>query len=113
MNEGMNTIVYPVKDIEKGKELFSTLLGVEPSVDLPHYVQYEVGEMKIGLNPNGHAMGATGALCFWDVADIEDAIEELTAAGAHLSQAPRDVGGKLVGSVKDADGNFIGLIQAP
>jgi len=113
MNEGMKTVIYPVKDIAKGKELFSTLLGVKPSVELPHYVHFEVGDLKIGLSTSGHAQGYTGALCYWDIDDIEQAIEELTAVGAHIDQAPKDVGGgKLVATVKDGDGNLIGLIQA-
>jgi hypothetical protein len=35
-------------------------------------------------------------------------------AGAEAQQAIKDVGGgKLIASVKDADGNIIGLIQSP
>jgi len=38
----------------------------------------------------------------------------LVDAGAQVHQEVRDVGGgKLIASVKDADGNIIGLIQLP
>ena len=33
-------VVYPVKDIEKAKQLFTKLLGTEPYVDSPYYVGY-------------------------------------------------------------------------
>jgi predicted enzyme related to lactoylglutathione lyase len=113
MNEGMKTIIYPVKDIAKAKAWFGTLLGAKPTVDKPFYVHFEIGDLKIGLNPNGHAQGSTGALCYWNVADIEKSLKELTDAGAQAVQAPEDVGGgKLVATVKDADGNVFGLIQA-
>jgi len=49
---------------------------------------------------------------YFVVSDIQDSLQSLTAAGAQVPQAVRDVGvGKLIATVKDADGNVIGLIQ--
>lgn len=49
---------------------------------------------------------------FWHVADIEESIATLAAFGAHTVEEPKNVGGgNLVASVKDADGNIIGLFQ--
>ena len=33
MNQGIRTVIYPVKDIGRGKALFSNLLGVAPYAD--------------------------------------------------------------------------------
>ncbi len=33
MNQGIRTVIYPVKDIAQAKTLYSKLLGVEPSMD--------------------------------------------------------------------------------
>jgi predicted enzyme related to lactoylglutathione lyase len=56
----------------------------------------------------------TAPLPYWLVDDINKAIEQLVAAGATVQQQPREVGGgKLVASVKDADGNVTGLMQNP
>ncbi len=33
MNQGVRTIIYPVKDIARAKTLFRKLLGVEPYAD--------------------------------------------------------------------------------
>jgi catechol 2,3-dioxygenase-like lactoylglutathione lyase family enzyme len=33
VNQGIRTVIYPVKDLAQAKTLYSTLLGVEPSVD--------------------------------------------------------------------------------
>ena len=33
MNQGIRTVIYPVKDIAQAKTLYSKLLGVEPYVD--------------------------------------------------------------------------------
>ena len=53
----------------------------------------------------------TGPVCFWHVDDITKSLKALLDAGAEAQQEVRDVGGgKLIASVKDADGNVIGLI---
>ena len=56
----------------------------------------------------------TGPVNYWEVTDINASIQELLHAGAQVQQDPRDVGGgKLVATLKDADGNPIGLMQNP
>ena len=40
MNQGVKTIIYPVKDMARAKTLFLTLLGVEPYSDQPHYTGF-------------------------------------------------------------------------
>src|SRR4051794_27285288 len=114
MSKGVQTIIYPVKDINATKQLFNALLGVEPVMDQPYYVGYRVGGQDIGLDPHGHAKGMTGPLAYVQVADIEATLAALLAAGASEVQGVKDVGGgKLIASVQDADGNPIGLMQEP
>jgi predicted enzyme related to lactoylglutathione lyase len=113
MSEGMKTIIYPVKDIARARKLFGALLGVKPQVDEPYYVGFDAGGLHVGLAPNGHAQGMTGGVCYWNVSDIGKSVKQLVDAGAQVQQDAKDVGGgKLVATVKDADGNVIGLIQA-
>jgi len=48
------------------------------------------------------------------VNDIQTSLQLLLEAGAQVQQAVQDVGGgKLIASVKDADGNVTGLLQSP
>jgi hypothetical protein len=37
-------------------------LGVAPYVDAPYYVGFKVGELEVGLDPNGHRKGQTGPI---------------------------------------------------
>jgi predicted enzyme related to lactoylglutathione lyase len=112
MTEGIKTIIYPVKDLAGARTLYGELLGVEPYMDEPYYVGYKVGGQDIGLDPNGYSQGMTGPLCYWHVDDIEASLKALLGAGAEAQQEVRDVGGgKLIATVKDADGNVIGLVQ--
>ncbi|MHB8463566.1 MAG: VOC family protein [Acidimicrobiales bacterium] len=111
---GMRTILFPVKDIAASKDLYARLLGVAPSVDQPYYVGFDVDGQHVGLDPNGHGKGMSGPVGYWHVADIGECVEVLLGAGGATEQPITDVGGgKLVASVKDADGNIVGLLQAP
>jgi len=112
MTEGIKTIIYPVRDLSKAKELFSVLAGVRPGMDQPYYVGFDVERQDVGLDPNGHSQGMTGPFAYWHVDDIRGTLKALLEAGAQVKQDVKDVGGgKLVASVTDPDGNVIGLVQ--
>jgi predicted enzyme related to lactoylglutathione lyase len=108
----MNAIIYPVRDGAKAKQLYAAWLGVEPYVDSPYYVGFRVGDHEVGLDPHGFDQGLTAPVGYTDVADIEEALSRLEAAGATRRDAPHDVGGgMLIATVNDADGHVIGLRQ--
>ncbi|MFF1449262.1 VOC family protein [Streptomyces sp. NPDC058274] len=112
MTAGLKTIIYPVKDIARAKALFTALLGIEPYADEAYYVGFKDAGQDVGLDPNGHAKGMTGPVPYWHVSDIKSTLAGLLAAGAEPLQEVQDVGGgRLIASVKDADGNLIGILQ--
>src|SRR5689334_10480753 len=114
MNQGVKTIIYPVKDITQAKKFYSTLLGIEPFADSPYYVGFMVGDQQIGLDPHGHQSGMTGPIAYYHVDDIKKSLQSLVYGGAQGQQEPKDVGGgRLIASIKDADGNIFGLLQDP
>ena len=111
LNQGIRTVIYPVKDIARAKALFRNLLGVEPHVDQPYYVGFRVGDQDIGLDPNGHKAGVTA---YYHVDDIRKSMQLLLDSGAQVLQEVKDVGGgKLIAFGRDAEGNIIGLLQSP
>ena len=114
MTSGMKTIIYPVKDLAAAKELYGKLFGVTPYADEVYYVGFKVDGQDAGLDPNGHSRGMTGPVGYWHVDDIKKSIKLFLDAGGQTQQEVKDVGGgKLVATVKDGDGNLIGLLQAP
>ncbi len=109
MNKGVKTIIYPVTDLNQAKQFYTTLLGVEPVVAGDYYVGFQVGDQHIGLDPYTHREGMTS---YFHVSDIQKSFQELVDAGAQVIEEVKDVGGgRLVASVKDANGNIIGLSQ--
>jgi predicted enzyme related to lactoylglutathione lyase len=110
--QGIQTVLHPVSDLAKAKELYAALLGVAPQAEGPYYVGFEAAGQQIGLVPGGGPQGMTSPVAYWHVADIEAKLAEVTAAGATVKESPRDVGGgRLVATVTDLDGNVLGLLQ--
>jgi predicted enzyme related to lactoylglutathione lyase len=110
--QGVKTLLHPVSDLAKAKEVYSALLGIEPQHDAPYYVGYEAEGQHIGLVPGGGPQGMSSPVAYWHVADIEAKLAEVTAAGATVKEAAHDVGGgRLVATFSDPDGNVLGLVQ--
>ena len=114
MTTEMRTVIVPVKDVEAARRLYATLLGIEPYTDEPYYVGFRPAGLEVGLDPNGHASGMTGPVCYWHVEDIRATVDTLVGRGADVQAEVRDVGGgRLVATIRDADGNPVGLLQDP
>lgn len=113
MSKGIQTILFPVENAESAKALFIKLLGEDPIADTPYYVGFKVAGQDIGLVPNGRATQAmTGPVAFVHVDDIKAMHQTVLDAGGETVQDVRDVGnGRLVATVKDAEGNVFGLLQ--
>ncbi|MEV0414097.1 VOC family protein [Streptomyces sp. NPDC050448] len=110
--QGIKTVLHPVSDLAKAKEVYAALLGVPPQTDESYYVGFETAGQHIGLVPSGGPQGMTSPVAYWHVPDIEAKLAEVTAAGATVKEPARDVGGgRLVATVTDPDGNVLGLLQ--
>lgn len=110
--QGIKTVLHPVSDLAAAKAVYTALLGAAPTADSEYYVGYDAEGQHIGLVPAGGPQKMTSPVAYWHVADIEAKLAEVTAAGAAVQDAPRDVGGgRLVATFTDPDGNVLGLIQ--
>jgi predicted enzyme related to lactoylglutathione lyase len=112
--QGIQTVLHPVSDLKKAKAVYTALLGVPPQADSDYYVGFEAAGQQIGLVPADGPQDMTSPVAYWHVTDIEAKLAEVTAAGATVKDAPRDVGaGRLVATITDTDGNVLGLLQDP
>ena len=112
---GLRTAIYHVNDLERGKQWYSNVLGIEPYFDQPFYVGFNVGGYELGLQPDGATTDrADGAVAYWGVENAEAAFNKLIESGATVHEAVQDVGeGIKVGAVKDPFGNVFGVIENP
>src|SRR5262249_39123330 len=110
--QGIKTVLHPVSDLAKAKEVYTALLGIQPQADSAYYVGYDAEGQHIGLVPAGGPQGMTSPVAYWHVPDIEAKLAEVTAAAATVKAPVRDAGGaRLFPSVTAPDGNVLGLLQ--
>jgi predicted enzyme related to lactoylglutathione lyase len=107
-------VIYAAPDLNKAKQFYSALLGIEPYFDQPFYVGYQVGGFELGLDPNFSGSGEGGSLAYWGVASIAEALDHARSLGAAVSSEPQDVGeGIKVAAIVDPFGSKLGLIENP
>ena len=106
MTNHIKLIVLPAKDPAKTKKFLNTYLGTEPYVDGDWYVGYKVGDIEVGIDPNGSAV-----ISYIDTADIESSLKTLKGVGGEVVMGPKDVGGGLLVAQVKIDGNILGLRQ--
>ncbi len=110
--QGIKTVLHPVSDLEKAKAVYTALLGFPPQSDAPYYVGYDAEGQHIGLVPSGGPQEMSAPVAYWQVADIEAKLAEVTAAGATVKEPAHEVGGgRQVATFTDPDGNVLGLLE--
>jgi len=93
---GLRTVIYPSPDLDAAKAWWTTLLGLEPYFDEPFYVGYSVAGYELGLLPDGAP--EDGALTYWGVDDVTEAVRAAVASGAtYLVTGDRKHFGDLFG----------------
>ncbi len=114
MFQGLRSAIYGVTDIEKAKEWYIQVLGIQPYFDQPFYVGFNIGGYELGLDPNASAGSTTGSTAYWGVEDAEATHQRLLEMGAKENGGIHDVGeGIMIGSVIDPFGNQLGIITNP
>jgi predicted enzyme related to lactoylglutathione lyase len=113
---GLRTAIYHVRDLDRAKEWYGTVLGIRPYFDEPFYVGFDVGGFELGLQPDepGASRASTGVVAYWGVDDAEAAFDRLLELGAIEHGGVQDVGDDIrVASVFDPYGNVFGVIENP
>ncbi len=109
---GLRTAIYPAPDLDADKTWWTQVLGVEPYFDQPYYVGFAVGGYELGLLPD--ADPGDGALVYWGVDDVDDAVASAVAAGAMVHTPAAEVGeGIVTATVRTPSGAILGLIFNP
>lgn len=112
---GLRTLGIKVPDLQKAKEWYAGVLGIEPYFDMPFYVGFNVAGYELGLQPaEGPVSQGDNMVTYWGVDNVDAAYAALLAAGATGWEKPQDVGeGIVVAAVKDPWGNAFGVIYNP
>lgn len=113
---GLRTTIYKVGDIDKAKEWYSKVFGVEAYFAEPFYVGFNIGGYELGLQPEETPTTdkTESVIAYWGVNNIEDIYTQMIGLGATENEKPYNVGGEIrTATLKDPWGNVIGLIYNP
>lgn len=113
MFKKLRTVVYRVNDLEKAKQWYIQVTGIEPYFDEPFYVGFDINGCELGLDPdfNGINKGNQSTV-YWAVDDIRSVVSKLVTLGGTIHSDVQNVGGPIeVATVTDPFGNAIGLIE--
>jgi predicted enzyme related to lactoylglutathione lyase len=109
----LRTVIYHVADLQKAKEWYVELTGVQPYFDEPFYVGFDINGCELGLDPDmNQVIEGNHNLSYWSVNDIDAAVEKAVSIGGIIISPVNNVGGTIeVATVKDIFGNYIGFIS--
>jgi methyltransferase (TIGR00027 family) len=122
----LKRIVYPVADLAEAKRWYSDILGKQPLFDAPFAAIFAVGDCSLSLTlaqPAAGPMPDTGKspavgsgsvaapamAVYWEVDDIETAVDQLISKGARLHTPIAAALNIRTARLIDPFGNILGL----
>jgi predicted enzyme related to lactoylglutathione lyase len=116
MVEGLATVWLPVTDMQKAKEFYSDVLGLEVEQSDEEWSMLSTGQVQIGLNGREEEspQGSGGAVPAFTVeGSIEDAVEQLSSKGVDVPGGVTEHPWGKVAPFVDPDGNDLQLYEPP
>jgi predicted enzyme related to lactoylglutathione lyase len=121
MLQGMATVSFYAADLDAAGRWYTEVLGQEPYYVRPGYVEFRVGphEDELGIidaryGPAGTPGTPGGAILYWQVGDVQAALDRLVELGATPFQPVTTRGeGFVTASVVDPFGNLLGVMTNP
>lgn len=113
MFKKLRTVIYHVDDINKAKQWYTQVTGIQPYFDEPFYVGFDINGFELGLDPdNSKVTKGNSSEAYWAVDNIRDVVAKLVELGGTVHVDVHNVGGPIeVALVNDPFGNTIGLIE--
>lgn len=115
MIQGLRTVIYFVKDLEKAKAWYAKIFNTPPYFDEPYYVGFNIEGFELGLQPDSEGKNVgNNTVAYWGVKDAKAVYEYLLENGSIANEPVTDVGGGiLVGTVITPAENVFGIIENP
>ncbi|MBP6431134.1 MAG: VOC family protein [Ferruginibacter sp.] len=113
MFKKLRTVIYHVTDLQKAKEWYTHVTGMQPYFDEAFYIGFDINGCELGLDPDMTGIKAgNNSIAYWSVIEIENCVKKLLELGATIITDVNEVGGGIkVAVVNDLWGNAVGLIE--
>jgi catechol 2,3-dioxygenase-like lactoylglutathione lyase family enzyme len=112
---------FSVNDIQKAKEFYGEILGLEVSETHGLLSLHLAGGTTILVYPKPNHIPSTFTILNFPVADIEEAVDQLTRKGVRFERYEGDLktddkgifrgGGPLIAWFKDPAGNILSVLE--
>jgi len=104
-------VAVKTKDLQRATEFYRDKLGMKVLISSKIISVLDCGGITLLLGPN-----ETGSLIYFDVEDIQKAVETLSAQGIKIEEKPTLVGqlGNMdvwIAAFKDSEDNLVGLMS--
>lgn len=111
MLKSLKRITYFVDDIEKAKEWYTTILGIQPLFDTPFAKIYNIGNCSLSLAKLANQQNEPNEKMhvYWEVDDIDSTFEKMVNLGAQVKTPVKQVLNIRIAQLIDPFGNIIGL----
>jgi predicted enzyme related to lactoylglutathione lyase len=108
-------IAYPVSDINRAREFYENLLGLQPGEvnheleGMPgkYWIEYEVGDVTFAISNAWEPSGQSGPSVAFEVEDLQEAVSHLKKAGVAFLADNIESPVCTFALVTDPDGNGI------
>ena len=113
MFKKLRTVIYHTGELQRAKEWYSNITGVQPYFDEVFYVGFDINGCELGLDPDtSFVQPGNSSIAYWAVDDIEACVDKLKENGATIISNVNEVGGGIkLAVVNDPWGNAVGLIE--
>ncbi|NMP24222.1 VOC family protein [Sulfobacillus harzensis] len=108
-------VTYFVPDLDAAWAFLRDVANARLHFKALGLIQVEVGESLVSLHPADEkgSAGPGGQVAYWQVDNLNDAIQAFQDRGGHLYRGPiKGVDGPQVAQVQDPWGNLWGLLQS-
>jgi predicted enzyme related to lactoylglutathione lyase len=122
MLRGVSTISFFAADHGAAVRWYTDFLCIAPYFERPGYAEFRLGDYQteLGIIDAKYSPGAdsskgrAGAVVYWHVDDVDEAVGAAVARGAVVLEPKQDRGhGFITATVVDPFGNILGLMYNP
>jgi len=110
----LSSVTYPVTDLNKAKQWYGEMLGMNPVSETPLAVIFRIGDGMLALLPadKAPAEACERAVAYWNVEDIDAAFQRmLDLGGTRHTDIYANAPGSRIARVADPFGNILGIIS--
>lgn len=117
MVTSVSTLLCQVSDMDRAVAFYRDVLGLKPGYTSPHWSDFKIGDIKIGLHPPFDGSSAPysvrnkGWKIGLEVSDLAEFREKLKVAGVWTAAEYHDIPGGVILDFEDPDGNAMQAMQ--